>query len=76
MWVRVLNTLEIALGLFKEVGELSWVADVAVTLEFDTNLDGTVSPDVPTNAPVERVLESSSVERLDVGLVSLREGRG
>lgn len=72
----MLNTLEIALCLLKEVGKLSGVTDVAVTLKFDTNLDGTVSPDVPTNAPVERVLESSSVERLDVGLVSLREGGG
>ena len=75
MRVGVLVALELALGLFEEVGKFPGVTDVAVTLELNTDLDGAVSPDVAANAPVERVLKVSSVERLDVGLVCLRECR-
>ena len=64
--VWVLNALELALSLLKEVSELPGVAHIAVALELDTDLDGPVSPDVPANAPIERVLEIASVERLDV----------
>lgn len=71
----MLHSLQFLLGLFEEGGQLPWVADVAITFEGDSDLDGTVSPYVSSNAPVERVLEVSSVERLDIRLVRLREGR-
>ena len=74
--IRVLNTLKLSFGLLKQVCKLTRVANVAMALELYTDLDSAVSPDVSANAPIERVLEVSSVERLDVRLVGLRERRG
>ena len=69
----MLGTLELALRLFEQVCEFSRVTNVAMTLKLDANLDGSVSPHVAANAPIERVLEVASVERFDVRLVCLRE---
>lgn len=71
MWIRVLNPLQLVLSPLKENGKLSWVANITVTFEFNADLDGTVSPDIPANAPVERILEGAPVERFDVRFVRL-----
>lgn len=73
VWVRVLNTLELPLGFLEESSQLPRVANVAVTLKLDADLDSAVSPDVSANAPVERVFQVATVERLDVRLVGLRK---
>lgn len=75
VWIRMLNTLKLSLGPFEQTSELPRVTNITMTFELNTNLDGPVTPDVSANAPVERVFEIASVERLDVRLVSLRESR-
>ena len=75
VWIRVLNTLKLLLGPFEQRSQFSRVPDVTMTFKLDANLDGTVSPDVSADTPVERVLQVASVERFDVRLVRLREGR-
>lgn len=74
--VRVSDFLEVLLSLLEDASEFTRVTDVAVALKLCADLDGTVTPDVAADAPVEAVAEVAPVQALHVRLVRGAECRG
>ena len=64
VWIWVLAVRQSLLKVLKHLSQLAWIRDVSVGLEFGSDFDSVLPPEIATDIPVQSLLEVALVEGL------------